>query len=134
MRLLRQGKPFHDVGVAHDLVRRAVGDLRPETSTARRCENVITAFMMCSIMMTVTPSPFSRSSNVNDVVDLGVRLRPAIDFVCDQQLGVGRHGTGKFELAHLDLCQARAAASPPLSAKADLARSSMTACFDCCQR
>ena len=37
--------------------------LFPATSTTNRCENCITARMMCSIRITVMPSSFSRSSS-----------------------------------------------------------------------
>ena len=54
--------------------------------------------------MMVTPRSFSLISSVDDLVDLGLR-QAGHRLVGDQQLRVGRHGAGQFELAHLDLGQ-----------------------------
>ena len=76
--------------------------LLPETSTTRRREKLITARMMCSIRMMVTPCSFRRSSSVR-ISSTSEWVRPGHRFVGDQELGLGRHGARQFELAHLDL-------------------------------
>ena len=69
-----------------------------------RCEKLITARMMCSIMMMVMPCCVEPQQQGEDVVDLGVR-QPGHRLVGDQQLRLGGHGAGELELAHLDLGQ-----------------------------
>ena len=64
--------------LAHDLVRIAVGDLRPETRTTRRCEKLITALMMCSMRMMVTPWLLRRSSKFR-ISSTSEWVKPAID-------------------------------------------------------
>ena len=55
------------------------------------------------------PCSLRRQQESQDVVDLGMG-QPGHRLVGDQQLGLGRHGAGQFELAHLDLGQV---ARPP---------------------
>ena len=85
-----------------------------------RCEKLITARMMCSIMMMVMPCAVEAQQQGDDVLDLGMR-QPGHGLVGDQQLGLGGHGAGQLELAHLDLRevarQRRALASSPTSAQ-----------------
>ena len=107
-----------DIGVANDLLRHAVGDLVPATSTTSRVEKAITARMMCSIKMIVMPWSLSRNSSVENVLDLRVR-QPGHRLVGEEQRGLGRDRARQFELAHLDLRQvtrqpARLAGEPDL--------------------
>ena len=112
VRLLAKVRP-HDFGIAHHvLADRPSAILRPATSTARRCEKSITARMMCSIMITVTPCPFSRISSAM-ISSTSAWLKARHRLVGDQQLGLGGHGARELELAHLDLRQvARQAVAP----------------------
>ena len=76
--------------------------LRPDTRTIRRCEKLITALMMCSIMTMVMPRSLSRMSSATMSVDLGMR-QAGHGFVRHEQLGLGRHGARELELAHFHL-------------------------------
>ena len=52
---------------------------RPETSTTRRCEKLMTARMMCSIRMTVTPSLVQAHAADARMSSTSEWVRPAID-------------------------------------------------------
>ena len=106
--------------------------LRPETSTTSRCEKLITARMMCSIRMMVTPCSFKPQQQRQNLLDL--RMGEAGHrFVGDQQLRLRRHGAREFELAHLDLGQV---ARQPLrlAVEPDLRSSSMQRAVDLARR
>ena len=101
VRLLAKVGPLY-FRIAHDVSGSPSAIFRPETSTTSRCEKLITARMMCSMRMMVTPCSFKTLEQRQNLLDLRVG-QAGHRFIGDQELRLCRHGAREFEFAHLDL-------------------------------
>ena len=78
--------------------------LRPETSTTRRCEKLITALHDVLDHDHRDALFVEANQQRQDVLDFRMR-QAGHRLVGDQKLRLGRHGAGELELAHLHLGQ-----------------------------